>query len=475
MPEEDATTVRLLREAGAIPVGKTNTVEFAFGPTGSNQTYGMPRNPWGQGRMPGGSSSGTGSGVASGFFPMGLGSDTGGSIRIPSALCGISGIKPTFGLVSRFGVTPLSHSLDTAGPMARTVEDLALILNVLAAPDERDPVSITAPKVDYVASLQGGVSGLRIGVPVQYVWEPLDTDVALAFESAMRALEGLGAQVMEISLPELDWTPPIAAGITTAEAAMAHGARVLQYGDRMDQAIRRRFESGFFVPATAYARAQQARIAYARAVAQALTRVDLIAMPTVATPAPLAEQVMLTLGGVEIIVEGGAAAADPRVQPRPYAERLRAVRVLAGRPADRPHAGRRAPERRARAPRRVRLPDRNRLARAPRPAVRIVASYETQVPLFEALPEIANPLLGLSKGLDCPQVRGPSPPWVHRVPPTPLAVIPPSSGIVVAELIQAEIPTGLKRSMRNRSASVIQTGWTVRCRHQKSETCRLVV
>ena len=105
---------------------------------------------------------------------------------------------------------------------------------------------------------------------------------------------------MEISLPELDWTPPIAAGITIAEATMAHGARVLQYGDRMDQTTRRRFESGFFVPATAYARAQRARVAYTRAVAQALTRVDLIAMPTVATPAPLAEQVMLTLGGVEI-------------------------------------------------------------------------------------------------------------------------------------------------------------------------------
>ena len=300
VPEEDATAVRLLREAGAIPVGKTNTVEFAFGPTGSNETYGMPRNPWGEGRMPGGSSSGTGAGVASGFFPMGLGSDTGGSIRIPSALCGISGIKPTFGLVSRYGVTPLSHSLDTTGPMARTVEDLALMLNVLAAPDERDPVSITAPKVDYVASLQGGVGGLRIGVPVQYVWEPLDTNVALAFESAMPTLEGLGAQVMEISLPELDWTPPIAACITTAEAAMAHGARVLEYGDRMDQAIRRRFESGFFVPATAYARAQQARIAYARAIAQALTRVDLIAMPTVATPAPLAGQDTLTFNGTEV-------------------------------------------------------------------------------------------------------------------------------------------------------------------------------
>ncbi len=300
VPDEDATAVRLLREAGAIPMGKVNTVEFAFGPTGQNATYGMPRNPWGEGRMPGGSSSGTGAGIGSGFFPMGLGSDTGGSIRIPSALCGISGIKPTFGLVSRYGVTPLSHSLDTAGPMARTVEDLALMLNVLAGPDEHDPVSITAPQVDYVALLQGGVGGLRIGVPVQYVWEPLDTDVALAFETAMRTLEGLGAQVMEISLPELDWTPPIAAGITIAEATMAHGARVLQYGDRMDQTTRRRFESGFFVPATAYARAQRARVAYTRAVAQALTRVDLIAMPTVATPAPLAEQVMLTLGGVEI-------------------------------------------------------------------------------------------------------------------------------------------------------------------------------
>ena len=300
VPDEDATAVRLLREAGAIPVGKANTVEFAFGPTGRNETYGMPRNPWGADRMPGGSSSGTGAGIAAGFFPMGLGSDTGGSIRIPSALCGISGIKPTFGLVSRFGVTPLSHSLDTAGPMARSVEDLALMMNVLAGHDERDPVSISAPKVDYVASLEGGVNGLRIGVPVQYVWEPLDTDVAIAFEAAMRTLEGLGAQVVEISLPELDWTPPISACITTAEAAMAHGPRVLQYGDRMDQATRRRFESGFFVPATAYARAQRARVAYARAVAQAFTRLDLIAMPSVATPAPLREQETLTLGGVEV-------------------------------------------------------------------------------------------------------------------------------------------------------------------------------
>ena len=303
VPDEDATTVRLLKQAGGIMIGKTNTVEFAFDPTGRNATYGMPGNPWGLDRMPGGSSSGTGAGVASGFFPMGLGSDTGGSIRIPSALCGISGIKPTFGLVSRHGVTPLSHSLDTAGPMARTVEDLALTMNVLASYDERDPVSVAAPEaVDFTEALNGDIHGLRIGVPVEYVWEPLDTEVALAFETAMQTLERLGARVIEMSIPELDWTPALAASITTAEAAMAHGARVMEHGDRMDPAIRRRFESGLFVPATAYAQAQRARVAYARAIARAFAGVDLLAMPTVAAPAPHRDQETMEIAGRDVPV-----------------------------------------------------------------------------------------------------------------------------------------------------------------------------
>ena len=298
--DEDATAVRLLRRAGAIPVGKTNTVEFAFDPTGRNAAYGMPRNPWGRDRMPGGSSSGTGAGVAAGFFPMGLGSDTGGSIRIPSALCGISGLKPTFGLVSRRGVTPLSHSLDTAGPMARTAEDLALMMNALAAHDEGDPASISAPAVDYAAALEGGVGGLVVGVPVQYVWDPVDAEVALAFEAAMKTMESLGAHVVEVSLPELDWTPALAVCITTAEAAMAQGERVVAQGERMDPAVRRRFESGLFISAAAYAKAQRARVAYARAVAAALERVDLIATPTVAAPAPLREQETMTIAGKEV-------------------------------------------------------------------------------------------------------------------------------------------------------------------------------
>ena len=300
MPSEDSTAVRLLRRAGAIPVGKTNTVEFAFDPTGRNAAYGMPRNPWGRDRMPGGSSSGTGAGVAADFFPMGLGSDTGGSVRIPSALCGISGLKPTFGLVSRRGVTPLSHSLDTVGPMARTAEDLALMMNALAAHDPDDPASVSAPHADYAASLEGGVDGLVIGVPVQYVWEPMDAEAALAFETAMRTLETLGANVTEISLPELDWTPPLAVCITTAEAAMAQGDRVIAQGDRMDPAVRRRFESGLFISAAAYAKARRARVAYARAVAAAFERVDLLATPTVAAPAPLRDQETMTIAGREV-------------------------------------------------------------------------------------------------------------------------------------------------------------------------------
>lgn len=302
MPAEDSTAVKLLKGAGGIIIGKTNTVELAFDPTGRNTTYGMPNNPWGLDRMPGGSSSGTGAGVAAGFFPMGLGSDTGGSIRIPSALCGISGIKPTFGLVSRFGVTPLSHTLDTAGPMARTVEDLALTMNVLAAHDARDPVSVKASRTDYTEELGAGVQGMRIGVPNEYVWDPVDPEVEARVQDALKVLEGLGAELVPVSIPELEWTPLIAVSITTAEAAMAHRQRVITHGEEMDQTVRRRFESGMFIPATMYAQAQRARLAYTRAILRELDGVELLAMPTVATPAPIQGSEVLTISGQEIPV-----------------------------------------------------------------------------------------------------------------------------------------------------------------------------
>ena len=299
VPDRDATAVRLLRDAGAVPIGKTNTVEFAFDPTGRNAHYGMPHNPWGLDRMPGGSSSGSGVAVAAGLAPLALGTDTGGSVRIPAALCGITGLKPTFGLVGRSGVTPLAYSLDTVGPMTRTAEDAALALNVLAGHDPDDPGSIASRRRDYTRGLNDGVRGMRIGVPKEFVWEVMDPDVQAAFHKAMAVFNELGADVDEVSIPEIAWTAPISSAIASAEAAVVHGDAVLEKGDLFDQSVRRRIETGFFVPAAAYIRAQRARVLLARRMAGALTTYDLIAMPTVPMPAPKQGVETMEIGGVE--------------------------------------------------------------------------------------------------------------------------------------------------------------------------------
>ena len=285
VPNQDSTAVSRLREAGAYPIGKTGTCEFAFDPTGRNAHFGMPNNPWRLDRIPGGSSAGSGAAVAAGFAPLALGTDTGGSVRIPAALCGLTGMKPTYGLVSRFGVTPLSWTLDTPGPMARTALDAALALNVLAGYDSLDSASVDAPAVDYAHGIDGGVKGLRIGVPREYVWDVMDAEVEAAFRKAMTDFEELGASVREISMPELAWAPPIAAAVTSVEAAALYGGLARRQGDRLDQATRRRIESGMFVPGEAYVHALRARKLFERRMAAAFEDVDLIATPTVPMPA----------------------------------------------------------------------------------------------------------------------------------------------------------------------------------------------
>ncbi|MEE8519307.1 MAG: amidase, partial [Dehalococcoidia bacterium] len=302
VPDRDSTAVARLREAGAYPIGKTGTVEFAFDPTGRNQHYGMPSNPWGLDRMPGGSSAGSGAGVAAGFAPLSLGTDTGGSIRIPSALCGLTGIKPTFGLTSRFGVTPLSWSLDTVGPMGHSAEDIALAMNVLAGHDPEDPASVRSAPVDFTQGLNDGVRGMRIGVPKEYVWDIMDPQVETAFRRAMADLEELGATVEELSIPELEWVPPIAIAITTSEAASLYGDLVRERGDEIDQAIRRRIESGMFISAESYMQGQRARALFTRRLNTAFGRYDLLATPTVATPAPLQEAETMEIGGQQTSV-----------------------------------------------------------------------------------------------------------------------------------------------------------------------------
>ena len=302
VPGRDATAVRLLREAGAYSVGKTGTCEFAFDPTGRNEHYGVPNNPWGLDRMPGGSSAGSAAAVAAGFAPIALGTDTGGSIRIPAALCGLTGFKPTFGLTSRFGVTPLSWSLDTVGPLARSAQDAAIALNVLAGHDSGDPASARTERVDYTAGLDGGIRGMRIGVPKEYVWDVMDPEVEAAFRKALSDLENLGARVTEVSIPELAWVPPIAITITTAEAASIYGDLVREQGDRFDQTIRRRIESGLFITAERYVRATQARALFTRRLSAAFESVDLLATPTVGTPAPLQGLDFTSIGGKEASV-----------------------------------------------------------------------------------------------------------------------------------------------------------------------------
>ena len=293
VPGEDSTVVRLLQEAGAYSLGKTNMSEWAFSITGYNTHFGWPNNPWGLDRMPAGSSSGTASSVTAGVAPMGLGTDTGGSIRSPASFCGLTGLKPTYGLVSRYGVTPLSWSLDHAGPLAHTAEDVALTMNVLAAHDPKDPFSARRPVVDFAQGLNDGVAGLRIGVPLEYVWDVLDSPVETSVREAIAELGRLGATIVEVSLPELEWASHMGGTITVTEAAAYHGDRIRRDGDRYDQRTRRRIESGMFISAATYHQAQRVRAMVGVGLARVFHDVDLIATPTMPTAA-LPQEIALT-------------------------------------------------------------------------------------------------------------------------------------------------------------------------------------
>lgn len=202
VPDETATAVEKLLCAGGIMLGKLNMHEFGGGLTNTNPHYGHTRNPWNIQYSPGGSSGGSGAALAAGLATLTTGTDTFGSIRTPAAMCGVYGLKPTYGLVSTDGVAPLSWSLDHAGPMARSVSDLAIMLNAMAGYDPKDPGSIKAPIPDYRENLNKGIKGLKIGIPTHYL-EGLDPDVERTFSQAIQTLQCLGAEVKEITIPEL--------------------------------------------------------------------------------------------------------------------------------------------------------------------------------------------------------------------------------------------------------------------------------
>ena len=297
VPDADATVAARLTEAGAILLGKLNMHEFAYGPTGLNPHYGTPANPWGRDRMPGGSSSGSGAAVATGLCAGALGTDTGGSVRIPASLCGIVGLKPTYGRVSRAGVIPLAWSLDHIGPMTRTVTDTALLLQALAGHDPADPSTAAIAVPDYRRALDGDARGLRVGIVREVFFERLNPDVRAAVEGAVRALEGLGVRVEEIRLPRIHHAGPATFAIITAESMAYHEAYLKTRASEYGADVRARLLTGQFVLATQYLKAQRARQVLRAEVDGVLTTVDALLLPTTPIPAPRTDEREATVDG----------------------------------------------------------------------------------------------------------------------------------------------------------------------------------
>lgn len=286
VPTEDATVVTRLREAGAVILGKTNLHEFAYGVSSVNPHYGPVRNPWDTGRIAGGSSGGSAAALAAGVGYGSIGTDTGGSIRIPSAMCGTVGLKPTYGRVSRHRVTPLAWSLDHVGPMTRSVEDAALLYEVLAGHDPKDPAT-SRRKVEKVSDRLGELpSGLKIGLQEEYFFEDLDVEVRELVQTATRDLEGLGMERVSISVPEVQYQSTCRNVISFAEATSYHEKNLRSSPEDYGDSTRELLQLGLAILATEYLAAQRARRRIVEAFRDAMQKVDILVGPTVPATAP---------------------------------------------------------------------------------------------------------------------------------------------------------------------------------------------
>jgi aspartyl-tRNA(Asn)/glutamyl-tRNA(Gln) amidotransferase subunit A len=281
IPDFDSTIARRLKGAGAILLGKLNLHPFAYGPTGENEEYGHMHNPWNPAFITGGSSGGSGSSVASGQCTFAMGSDTGGSIRIPAALCGIVGFKPTYGRLSRYGVTPLAWSQDHTGPMARNVEDCALVMNAVAGYDPNDPTSVRLSVSDYTKALTGQIKGLRVGMIKEFFEGPMDTQVKECVVKAIEKLNELGAIVSEVSWPIYQYAMAIASVIQMAEATTYYSKLLREKASEIYPPARLRLEAGVFISATDYIEAQRARTLFYHQSLDLFDKTDLVAIPTV--------------------------------------------------------------------------------------------------------------------------------------------------------------------------------------------------
>ena len=299
--DSDALLARKIRRAGGVILGKLNLHEFAFGPTGHNPHYGDQKNPWDTQRVTGGSSGGSGNSVATGQVSIAIGSDTGGSIRIPASLCGVIGHKPTHGLVTKSNCAPLSWSLDSFGPLARSARDCALMMSAIAGHDPADASSIACEPPDFMGALSKPIEEFRIGHAREYYEQRSEPPVAEAVNNLAKTLQKMGAKVVDVEIPDVETAFHAAAVLMVSEAAAVHEKNIRENAQDFDPAVLERIRPGFFISATSYIQALRFREQWTKQICKEVYgQVDLVLSAATPVPAALHSQSTGTVRGKEV-------------------------------------------------------------------------------------------------------------------------------------------------------------------------------
>jgi aspartyl-tRNA(Asn)/glutamyl-tRNA(Gln) amidotransferase subunit A len=281
-----STALQRLKDAGTVRLGSLQMVEFAYGPTGHNSHFGAVHNPWNVDHITGGSSSGSGSAVAARLTFAALGSDTGGSIRMPAHFCGVTGLKTTYGRISRAGAMPLSQSLDTLGPLARSAEDCALLLGLMAGADPEDPTAVSGPLPDYLAATRGSIKGLKIGVPTAFYVDDLDPEVARILDETIAVLKREGAGIVQVDLPDQRQLTAACQLVLATEAAAFHKRWLIERPGDYGSQVLMRLQNGLAIPGVSYLEAMRWRGPALAAHLSAVAEVDAVLAPVAPVAAP---------------------------------------------------------------------------------------------------------------------------------------------------------------------------------------------
>ena len=299
-----STALQRLKDAGTVRLGTLQMAEFAYGPTGHNAHYGPVHNPWNVDHITGGSSSGSGSAVAARLTFAALGSDTGGSVRMPAHFCGVTGLKTTVGRVSRAGAMPLSQSLDTVGPLAQSAEDCALLMGLMAGADPQDPTAATLPVPDYIAATKGSLKGIRIGVPTAFYVDDLDSEVARVLDETVATLKREGAEIVKVELPDQRQLSSASQLVLAVEAAAFHKRWMIERPDDYGPQVLMRLQNGLAIPAVSYLEAMRWRGPALSAHNAAVAGVDAVIAPVSPIPAPTIAETDVGGGpGAEAVIQ----------------------------------------------------------------------------------------------------------------------------------------------------------------------------